>query len=287
VIGSEPGFAICLAAALGVEPASLPAPVGDPAVFWRQWLAERNLGLVTVDDAASFSWPGFWIAAVERESVTGALLMFGVPSGVVLDPEGAGSEPFEIAAGAVVAPLDLQRERTRPYGEPGSATGVVEAILIGAEAEEPLVRVSEAAAVAGRGLAGDRYAAGRGTFSGRGVGGELTLIEAEALEALATDGVTIGWEEARRNVVTTGIDLNALVGLRFRIGAVECIGRRLAEPCSHLQRRAPAGVLRGLVHRGGLRADVLESGTIHVGDPVSVLATHQAAPPGAPEPLTP
>ena len=114
-----------------------------------------------------------------------------------------------------------------------------------------------ARAVAGRGLEGDRYFSGAGTFSGSGRGYELTLIEAEALEALAADGVEISWEEARRNVVTRGIGLNALVGRRFRIGEVECVGRRLAEPCSHLQRLAPPAFSRGLVHRGGLRADIL------------------------------
>ena len=86
-----------------------------------------------------------------------------------------------------------------------------------------------------------RTGAERSPGSGRGY--ELTLIEAEALEALAADGVEITWEEARRNVVTRGIGLNALVGRRFRIGEVECVGRRLAEPCSHLQRLAPAGRL--------------------------------------------
>ena len=276
MIANEPGFAHCLAAVLGVDPDRLPAVDGDPAVFWRQWLAGRNLGLVPVDGAASFSWPGFWIAAVEREGGGGAVLMFGVPSGVVLDPESAASAPFEIVAGVVVAPLDLDLDRAQPYGSPRPASGVVEALLLAPDAEVPLVRVEEAEAVAGRGLTGDRYAAGRGTFSGRGRGGELTLIEAEALEALAATGITVGWEQARRNVVTRGIDLNALVGLRFRIGGVECVGRRLAEPCAHLQRLAPAGVLRGLVHRGGLRADLLGSGTIRVGDPVTVASVDDA-----------
>ena len=122
--------------------------------------------------------------------------------------------------------------------------------------------------IAGSGLDGDRYASGAGTFSGTGRGYQLTLIEAEALDALAADGIEITWEEARRNVVTRGIGLNALVGRRFRIGEVECVGRRLAEPCAHLQRLAPPGVLGGLVHRGGLRADILRGGTISVDDPV-------------------
>ena len=101
------------------------------------------------------------------------------------------------------------------------------------------------------------WRSGEGTFSGTGRGYELTLIEAEALESLAADGVEISWEAARRNVVTRGIRLNALVGRRFLIGEVECVGRRLAEPCSHFSGWRLPGILRGLVHRGGLRADIL------------------------------
>ena len=71
-------------------------------------------------------------------------------------------------------------------------------------------------------------------------------------------------------MVTRGLDLNSLPGLRFRIGAVECLAQRLAEPCSWLQRTTPAGTLRGLVHRGGLRADILTSGEIAVGDSIRV-----------------
>ncbi|MEA2306870.1 MAG: hypothetical protein QOH43_4150, partial [Solirubrobacteraceae bacterium] len=76
-------------------------------------------------------------------------------------------------------------------------------------------------------------------------------------------------EAARRNVVTRGIDLDALVGRRFRVGEVVCAGRRPCEPCAHLERLTEPGTLRGLVHRGGLRADVLTGGTIRLGDPVT------------------
>ena len=147
-------------------------------------------------------------------------------------------------------------------------TGTVEALLLASAAGAPLVRVSEAHAVAGSGLVGDRYATGDGTFSGTGRGYQLTLVEAETLDALRTDGIDVSWEEARRNVVTRGIGLNALVGRRFLVGGVECVGRRLAEPCSHLQELTPARVLRALVRRGGLRADILRGGTMRVGDPV-------------------
>ena len=138
------------------------------------------------------------------------------------------------------------------------------AITIAAEAEGPIELVAEVAAHAGRGLEGDRYHEGRGTFSKPYANGhELTLVEAEALDEL---GFTPA--DARRNVVTRGIDLNALVGRRFRVGEVECIGRRLCEPCAHLERLSP-GTLRPLVHRAGLRADLLGDGTIRVGDAVS------------------
>ena len=147
-----------------------------------------------------------------------------------------------------------------PYGRDRSAGRVV-GLLTAPEAEAPLARLETAHAVAGRGLEGDRYHGGGGTFSGPGRGYELTLVEAEALEE-----VELPWEQARRNVVTEGVALNALVGRRFRIGEVECIGRRLAEPCLHLERLARPGLLRPLVHRAGLRADILTGGTIAVGD---------------------
>jgi hypothetical protein len=267
VIGSEPTFAACLAAVLRIDVATLPRADGDPAVFWRQWLAERNLGLVPVDDPTSFSWAGYWIATAETtDGRRSAVLMFGVPSGVVADASGLIEAGGVLVEGAVVAPLDLNLERARPYGEGERLRGTVEAVLLAPEAEAPLARVEEATAIAGQGLVGDRYAVARGTFSGAGRGYELTLIEAEALEALAAAGTAVTWEDARRNIVTRGIGLNALVGRKFTIGEVECVGRRLAEPCAHLQRLAPAGVLRGLVHRGGLRADIISGGTIRVGD---------------------
>jgi MOSC domain-containing protein YiiM len=91
------------------------------------------------------------------------------------------------------------------------------------------------------------------------------------VEAEVLDDIALPWEQARRNIVTSGIELNGLVGRRFRIGEVECVGRRLAEPCAHLEKLARPGLLRPLVHRGGLRADILQSGTITVGDAVSIV----------------
>jgi MOSC domain-containing protein YiiM len=101
--------------------------------------------------------------------------------------------------------------------------------------------------------------------SGPGRGYEVTLVEAEVLDA-----IELSWEDARWNIVTTGISLNALASHQFRVGSVTCVGRRLAEPCAHLEKLARPGLLRPLVHRGGLRADILTAGTNAVGDDVTV-----------------
>ena len=241
------------------------AETEDPVRFFRQWLAERNLGLVPIDDAGAFDWPGWWIAAFHDGDNQHAVVMFGSPSGVWLDPSDAYREGTRIEAGWMVTPLDLHLPTERP-AVAAPAVGTVAAILIAGNAEARLARVDEVEALAGRGLAGDRYAAGRGTFSGPGRGYQLTLVEAEVL-----DEIQLSWEDARRNIVTRGISLNGLVGRRFRVGAVECVGRRLAEPCAHLERRARPGLLRPLVHRGGLRADILEDGVIRLGDEVEAI----------------
>jgi hypothetical protein len=241
------------------------AEADDPVRFFRQWLAERNLGLVPIAEASAFDWPGQWIAVVRDGEGEHALVMFGSPSGVWLDPSNAHQEGARIEAGWMLTPLDLHLPSERPYGT-APAVGTVAAILIAAKAEGPLSRVDEAEALAGRGLAGDRYAEGKGTFSGPGRGYELTLAEAEVL-----DEIQLPWEQARRNIVTRGVPVNGLVGLRFRIGAVECIGRRLAEPCAHLEKLARPGLLRPLVHRGGLRADITTGGVIRLGDEIQAI----------------
>lgn len=266
------GFRACLEHVLGGARGSLPEAPGEAATFrfWEQWLAQQHLGLVPVTEPDRFEWAGHWIAVVRDDTHREhAVVMFGLPSGPVLDPEGATGRPFAIVAGFVVAPLGASFLR-EPVVPGASLAGTVAAVLIAPEAERPLVRVESARAIQGRGLEGDRYALRRGTF-GRagGTGYDLTLIEAEALERLSADaGIDLAWEDARRNVVTRGIDLAALVGRRFRVGETECLGQRLAEPCAHLERLTRPGVLRGLVHRGGLRADVLAGGTIAVGDDV-------------------
>ena len=136
-----------------------------------------------------------------------------------------------------------------------------------------MVAVDRVRAIAGVGLEGDRYATRSGTWSpDPRVDRDITLIEAEVIEDLAaTDGIVLAPGETRRNVTTRGIRLNDLVGKRFRVGAVQCEGVQLCEPCSHLQGLTRDGVLRGMVHRAGLNANVITGGTIATGDEVAQL----------------
>lgn len=126
---------------------------------------------------------------------------------------------------------------------------------------------------AGVGLDGDRYAAGTGHWSpDPRTDRELTLIEAEVLEDLATsDGIRLAPGETRRNVTTRGIRLNGLVGRRFRVGGVDCEGTRLCEPCQYLTDQLGKPILRPLVHRAGLRARILTDGEIAIGDEILAL----------------
>jgi MOSC domain-containing protein YiiM len=137
--------------------------------------------------------------------------------------------------------------------------GSVEGIHVASE-ESELPQPVAAVEVTADGIVGDRYGTAR----------DLTLIEAEALEGLLADtGIELSAAESRRQVLTRGIRLNDLVGERFSVGEVECVGQELCEPCNHLQGLTRPGVLRGLAHRGGLRADIVTGGRIAVGDRVA------------------
>jgi hypothetical protein len=247
-------LAACVATVIGVPTADV--PLGDDEL--RLWLAGRGLGLVPIEDPAAFAWAGPWIALRPAADGGGprATVMFGVPSGPIWDPADTGEE---VLGGFMVAPLDVSVWDPPSAREPG--TGVVATLVLAPDAEAPVRHVDEAVAVAGSGLEGDRYADGRGTFASGRPGAALTLIEAGVLDEL-------GPIDHRRNVVVRGTDLNALVGRRFMLGEVECLGSRLCEPCLHLDRLNDGGVLRPLVHRGGLRADIVRGGTVRVGDPL-------------------
>ena len=136
----------------------------------------------------------------------------------------------------------------------------VEAINIGPS--EALVPVGSVTAVAGKGLVGDRH-----FKNSHAPGNALTLIEAEVLEDVGLSGA-----QSRRQVVVRGVRVNDLVGKRFRIGDVECLVVEICEPCAHLQRLTRPGIIKDLVHRGGLNADILSGGLISVGDEISFLS---------------
>ena len=240
------GFAACLASVTEVPVTELPLPDGDlPQVLgaWRTWLAERGSGLVPIADPERFQWAGWWIAVVHSPGAdrTGAppvdaaevaALAFGTPPGIVLSPQnptllGRATADLTITAAYAVASLD-------PVLRPGPTTpdlhGTVEGLAVATAAGADMQLLEVAHAVPGRGLEGDRYAAGAGTFSPRAdrrPGYDLTLMAAEVLDELAAAGSTVDFAATRRNVLTRGIDVNALVGRTFRIGDVLCAGRRL------------------------------------------------------------
>jgi steroid delta-isomerase-like uncharacterized protein len=151
--------------------------------------------------------------------------------------------------------------------------GRVESIGITPAAKAPMLFVKAVRAVAGRGLEGDRYFDHAGTFSNEpGEGRDITLIESEAVEAMnAKLGSKLAAGEMRRNIVTRGIALNHLVGRDFRAGGALLRGIRLCEPCDYLQLLTASGVLKQLIHRGGLRANILEDGEIRAGDAIALV----------------
>lgn len=154
------------------------------------------------------------------------------------------------------------------------ATATVVSIHITSTATAPVSPVEKARAVPGKGLEGDRYFDGTGTFSAQlpGPDHELTLVEIEKIEELKHEhSVEIEPADTRRNIVTRGVSLNSLIGQEFRIGEVRIRGVRLCEPCNHLAKvLGEQKVLYGLVHKGGLRAQILTEGIIHVGDAIEV-----------------
>ena len=150
------------------------------------------------------------------------------------------------------------------------APGSLVAIQIGRHAEGRLKSVPEVRAVPGKGLEGDRYFRGEGSFSKNPGGGrEVTLVASEVLSLLEREhGIRLDPAETRRNLITSGVTLNDLVGKVFQVGGIRMRGVRLAEPCDHLERLTQPGVLKGLVHRAGLRADILNEGVLRVGDEI-------------------
>ena len=282
------GLAACLSSVTEVPLVELPmledVPMANALGAWKSWLAGRGSGIVPIADPRSFEWAGWWIGVVDGSDsplADGpqrqvAVLAFGSPPGLVLSPQdptllGLATADLDISSAYAVVSLDPVLPVARA-GPP--LTGVVELLAVAPVAEAPMQLVRQAFALAGRGLEGDRYADGAGTFSPRRAhrpGYELTLIAAEVVEDLTTREAELDFLSTRRNVLTRGIDVNALVGRDFTIGDVRCRGLRLAEPCAHLERLHGPGLLRPLIHRGGLRADILSDG--HIGEG-SVISTY-------------
>jgi len=147
-------------------------------------------------------------------------------------------------------------------------SGIVESIYLADEESGPIRAVEQVRAFAGRGLAGDRYTTGEDAWAPSGTA--ITLIETEAIEAVVAEhGIDLSDGRSRRQVHTRGIGLNDLVGKEFTVGGIRCRGVELCEPCRHLESMTEDGVIKAFVHRGGLRADILEGGTIRVGDAVA------------------
>jgi hypothetical protein len=159
-----------------------------------------------------------------------------------------------------------------------TSDGVVRAIHVAPEQGAPVEARDAVTAAADAGLRGDRYFEEMGTFADR-EGSDLTLIEREALDAVEADyDIALEPGVHRRNVTTGGIALNHLVGERFRVGEAVCVGTELCEPCSYLERHLEReGIREALVHRGGLRARIVEGGTVAVGDTVACRAVGSGA----------
>lgn len=153
--------------------------------------------------------------------------------------------------------------------------GRIAAIFVAPRAAAPMEAQREVRVMAGRGLAGDRYASSAGTWS-RGDADHrpkrhVTFIESEAVVAVRRDhGVDIDASDTRRNVVTTGVALNHLVGRDFAVGGVRFRGISLCEPCTHLEEVSGEPIRKPLIHRGGLNAEALSDGLIRVGDDVRI-----------------
>lgn len=156
--------------------------------------------------------------------------------------------------------------------------GTLEGIYITATAAVLPQPVERVRTLAGKGLEGDRYALGCGTFSKNGGQRDVTLIEGEEVERFVREtGHPLDAALSRRNLLTRGVRLNDLVGREFSVGEVRMQGLRLCEPCTHLARITAMPVLPGLVHRGGLYAQILEDGELSVGDLIVVSGESRSA----------
>ena len=264
-------FLACVATILEVEPEALPElrDEQDPAADWllSGWLGTLGVGMASVADPGTFAWAGPWIARLrEPDGGSRCVVMFGrTPSGVVWDPAGDGEiADAAIEAGFLIAAEDIALALPARAAQ-ATGSGTLEEIWVAPTAGEPVQPRDAATLIAGVGIDGDRYTSGSGSFPSGRPGAALTLIEHEVCGSFEPP---LRADEHRRNLVTRGIRLDSLLGSEFRIGGVLCRGIRPCEPCATMQRYAQRPLLRALVHRGGVRADILENGEIRTGDAV-------------------
>jgi MOSC domain-containing protein YiiM len=163
-------------------------------------------------------------------------------------------------------------------------TGRVREIWMTPSAAAPMQRVSAARLVAGRGLEGDRYAMGGGTWARYpDLEKQLTLIDRDDVAAVAAEiGASLSPGDTRRNLVTAGVDLPALVGRWFVVGDALLFGVKRCPPCTHLERLTGVRLIRAMVHRGGINAAVFVGGPIAEGDVVRPVSEEEAVSRGAP-----
>ena len=162
-------------------------------------------------------------------------------------------------------------------------SGKLIAIAIAPAAASPMLSLSQVEAIAGKGLAGDRCSEGKGAFQKEQNGEveddqQVTLIEREAIEAAKREyNIELDLLASRRNLVTENTPLNHLVGREFRVGETVLRGIRLCEPCGHLEKSTQPGVRKALIHRGGLRAQIITGGILRVGDVIDALGRDEMA----------
>ena len=146
--------------------------------------------------------------------------------------------------------------------------GKVVSLYIAQQAAKPMVGVSEVRAFADRGLEGDRFFRESWKAANR-PDKAVSLIEEETLESAAAElGTETFGDKTRRNIVTRGVALNHLVGVEFTVGDALLRGTRLCDPCAHMEKLTVKGAMRGLIHRGGLRAEIVRGGVVCIGDPI-------------------
>ena len=145
------------------------------------------------------------------------------------------------------------------------ATGIVVALFTVDRRAAPMKKVEQLYALAGRGIEGDRYFLGTGTYSkSPEPGRQVTLIKSEVLESLKnTLEINVKPEESRRNILTQGIEINDLIGTEFYVGTVRLRAHRITQPCLYLEKLLDQpGLYKELWEKGGISCEILSDGVI-------------------------